>query len=126
MSKHAEDRIATKKIHDGVSPGDGRRILVERLWPRGVSKSAAALDSWEKHIAPSPELRKWYAHDPQRWPEFQRRYREELAANRDGLEPLLAAARKGPVTLLFSTRDRERNSAAVLRDVLIEQIGNGG
>lgn len=122
MPEDFHTRIRTKKIHDGPSPQDGRRILVERLWPRGVSKTAAALDSWAKEIAPSPELRKWYGHEPDRWPEFKRRYREELAAREDALEPLLEAAREGRVTLLFSTREEERNSASVLREWMLERL----
>ncbi|MEX0923158.1 MAG: DUF488 family protein [Rhodovibrionaceae bacterium] len=126
MSDDPRQRIQTKKIHAAPAPQDGQRILVERLWPRGVSKTAAALDCWEKRIAPSPELRKWYAHEPQRWPEFQRRYRAELASLEEELEPLLEAARKGRLTLLFSTRDEERNSAQVLREAMIERLEREG
>jgi uncharacterized protein YeaO (DUF488 family) len=121
-----EDRVRIKKIHDGAAAGDGMRILVERLWPRGVSKAAAALDAWAKEISPSPDLRKWYGHDPEKWPEFQRRYRAELADNEAALTPLLDRARQGQVTLLFSTRDAERNSANVLRALLIDKLRRGG
>ena len=122
MPYEARDRIRTKKIHDGPAPQDGRRVLVERLWPRGVSKTAAALDSWERDVAPSAELRKWYDHEASKWPEFRRRYRAELAEKAEALRPLLEAARQGPVTLLFSTRELERNSATLLREVLIERL----
>ena len=85
------ERIVTRKIHDGIGPYDGHRALVERLWPRGVSKTAAALSSWEKDLAPSPELRRWYAHDTNRWPEFQDRYRKELAGREKELVEELEA-----------------------------------
>ena len=122
MAFDPEDRVRIKKIHDGASAEDGARVLVERLWPRGVSKDAAALDAWAKDVSPSPELRKWYGHDPEKWPEFQRRYRHELAENDSALAPLLERARQGRLTLLFSTRETERNSAAILREVLIETL----
>lgn len=122
MARDPSERVRIKKIHDGAAAGDGARVLVERLWPRGVSKQAAALDSWEKEVSPSPELRKWYGHDPEKWPEFQTRYRAELAEKEDALAPLLQQARQGRLTLLFSTRDTERNSAAVLREVLVEKL----
>lgn len=122
VSDAPRDRVRIKKIHDGVAADDGVRVLVERLWPRGVSKAAAALDSWAKEISPSPELRKWYGHDPEKWPEFARRYRAELADNEAALQPLLERARLSRLTLLFSTRETERNSAAILREVLIEAL----
>ena len=110
-----------KRIYEPVAEDDGHRILVERLWPRGIRKAEAALDDWLKEIAPSPELRKWYAHDPEKWPEFRRRYRQELAERPDLLADLRARAREGTVTLLFAARDEEHSSARVLEEVLEEE-----
>ncbi|MFB6261349.1 MAG: DUF488 domain-containing protein [Thiohalorhabdaceae bacterium] len=115
-----------KRIYDPAAPGDGRRVLVERLWPRGMRKADAALDDWLRDIAPSAELRRWYGHDPAKWPEFRRRYREELAIHTDRLAKLQADAEAGPVSLLFAARDREHNSAVVLKEVLDEGWGRGG
>lgn len=104
--------------------GDGRsRILVERLWPRGVSKEQARIDFWLKDVAPSTGLRKWYDHIPDRWPEFQRRYELELDANPDALEELRAICRAGPVCFVFAARDTERNSAVVLKAYLDAEKG---
>ena len=112
--------IRLKRAYEPPSPDDGPRYLVERLWPRGVSKEAAALTAWLKDVAPSQELRKWYAHDPTRWPEFQRRYRAELAdeAHRAALAELRQAARRGPITFVYAAKDEERNSALVLKQFL--------
>lgn len=115
-----------KRIYDPVSPDDGRRVLVERLWPRGLRKADAALDEWLQDIAPSSDLRRWYGHDPAKWPEFRRRYREELAIQTDLLAKLQSHAETGPVTLLFAARDRDRNSAVVLKEMLDEGAGRGG
>ena len=110
--------IKLKRAYEAVSPDDGRRILVERLWPRGVTKEKAALADWAKDIAPSPELRKWYDHDPAKWPEFQKRYRKELNANMEAVEALKAQCDAGPVTFIFAAKDAERNSATVLKAYL--------
>lgn len=113
-------KIKLKRAYDPASPEDGARFLVERLWPRGVSKEQAQLAGWLKELAPSPELRQWYQHQPERWPEFRRRYLEELAS--PGKGPLLAqlrqAARQGPVTLVLAARDPEHSSAQVLKGFL--------
>ena len=93
---------------------DGVRILVDRLWPRGLTKEKAALDLWLKDIAPSTELRKWFAHDPEKWKEFQRRYTAELKSNPDALELLSAEIRNGPVTLLYAAKDQDHNEAVVI------------
>jgi len=114
--------IRVKRVYEPVDPSDGERYLVERLWPRGVRREALQLTAWLRDVAPSDALRRWYGHDPTRWPEFQRRYRAELLANPAAWQPLLAAARRGVVTLLFSARDTERNSAVVLRAFLEEQL----
>jgi uncharacterized protein YeaO (DUF488 family) len=115
--------VRLKRIYEAPSPADGRRVLVERLWPRGLRKADAALDEWLRDIAPSPELRRWYGHDPAKWPEFRRRYRDELAQRPDRLARLQAHAEAGPVTLLFAARDTERNSAVVLKELLEEGAG---
>lgn len=112
-------RILLKRVYEPAAPGDGTRILVERLWPRGVTKAEADLAGWERDIAPSPGLRKWYGHVPARWEEFRARYREELRAQGPALEKLRAIARAGPLTLVLAARDPEHSSAAVLREVLL-------
>ncbi len=110
--------IRLKRAYEPPEPQDGRRILVERLWPRGVTKEEAALDAWVKDVAPSPELRKWYAHDPEKWPEFQRRYRTELEANPGAVEAVREAIGSGPATFVYAARDEERNSARLLKEYL--------
>ena len=111
--------IRLKRAYQPAAADDGTRILVDRLWPRGLKKSDAAIDRWLKDIAPSTALRKWFAHDPARWPEFRRRYAAEIRRHPDQLAELHAIARKGPVTLIFSARDELRNDAVVLRNVLL-------
>jgi uncharacterized protein YeaO (DUF488 family) len=114
--------IQIKRAYDDASDADGRRFLVERLWPRGVRKADLAIEAWPRDAAPSAALRTWYGHDPAKWPEFQKRYRAELAANPDAWAPLLDAARDGPITLVYAARDTERNSARVLRDLLNQHL----
>jgi len=109
--------IAVKRIYEPPSPADGRRVLVDRLWPRGVSKARAQLDAWMKDVAPSPELRRWFDHRPERWPEFRRRYIDELKSN-PALGALRDMAAAGPVTLLYAARDAAHNEAVVLADRL--------
>jgi uncharacterized protein YeaO (DUF488 family) len=110
--------IRIKRVYEPVARDDGRRFLVERLWPRGITKEALAAEAWVKEVAPSQELRKWYGHRVELWEEFRRRYLAELEANPGAWEPLLEAARRGPTTLLYAARDPEHNSALVLRDFL--------
>ncbi len=110
--------ILLKRVYDHASPRDGRRFLVERLWPRGIRKSALPLDGWPKDVAPSTELRKWFSHDPGKWNEFQRRYHAELQEKPQLWRPLLEAARKGTITLVFSSHDAEHNNAVVLKEFL--------
>lgn len=118
--------IALKRVYEPPSRDDGPRLLVERLWPRGLSKGKAAIDHWFKEIAPSPELRKWYDHQPKRWPGFQTRYRGELEnADTASLEELLDYCRASNVTFVFAARDEARNSAVVLRDYIMEKLGRG-
>ena len=111
--------IKLKRAYEPVDPEDGTRILVDRLWPRGVSKVEAALDQWMKEIAPSTELRKWFGHDPGRWKEFCRRYSVELKQNAELLSNLRSLARQGPVTLVYSAHDEVHNDAVVLRDIIL-------
>lgn len=113
--------IRVKRTYDPAARGDGRRILVERLWPRGMTKEALAADAWMKEVAPSTNLRTWFGHRTQRWEEFRRRYREELDTNPTAWEPILEAGRRGTVTLLYSARDTLHNGALVLRDYLAER-----
>jgi uncharacterized protein YeaO (DUF488 family) len=110
--------IRLKRAYDPPSRVDGTRILVERLWPRGMKKGELALDGWTKEVAPSTELRRWFGHRVERWEEFRRRYRTELQANRRAWAPILELSRRGTVTLLYSARDVEHNGARVLRDFL--------
>lgn len=118
MSGRPAPDIRLKRIYTPPAAEDGARVLVDRLWPRGVAKARAALSLWCKDAAPSTALRQWFNHDPARWAEFQRRYRAELAANDAALAPIRALAKDGPVTLLFAARDEARNEAVVLRDHL--------
>jgi len=113
--------IRVKRAYEPPEAGDGHRVLVERLWPRGLTRERAALDAWAKDVSPSPALRTWYAHDPEKFAEFTRRYRDELAASpaREVVQDLRRRAAEGPVTLVYAARDEERNSARVLRDVLL-------
>ncbi|MDE3135989.1 MAG: DUF488 domain-containing protein [Acidobacteriota bacterium] len=110
--------IRIKRVYETASPSDGSRFLVERLWPRGMKKEALRMDGWLRDVAPSPELRKWYGHDPAKWSEFQRRYRRELDSHSEACRQLVDIARRGPLTLLYSASDTERNSALVLKDFL--------
>lgn len=116
----AAGSIRLKRAYEAPAASDGRRILVDRLWPRGVKKADAAIDEWTKDIAPSSELRKWFAHDPERWQEFRRKYVAELADKSEQLERLRELARHGTLTLVFAARDEDHNDAVVLRDVLLE------
>ena len=110
--------IRIKRVYDPPSADDGTRVLIDRLWPRGLTKDAAALDDWPKEIAPSAELRRWYGHAPERWPEFRERYKAELASAVAQLDRLLALCGEGRVTLVFAARDAERANAVVLKEVL--------
>jgi len=123
MSK-ADGELRVARIYDEPGPADGRRILVDRLWPRGVSKERAKLDDWCKEVAPSDELRRWYGHDPVRFDEFAARYRAELATGdqAEALARLAATAKAGTVTLLTATKAPELSQAAVLRGA-IEDLG---
>ena len=115
----AAGNVKLKRAYEPAAAADGARILVDRLWPRGVSKADAAIDQWLKEIAPSTALRKWFGHDPARWQEFRRRYATELHDHREELGTLRALARQGPVTLVFSAHDEVHNDAVALRDLLL-------
>ncbi|PBC03365.1 DUF488 domain-containing protein [Mesorhizobium sp. WSM3860] len=110
--------IAVKRVYEAPAKSDGQRVLVDRVWPRGVSKKDAALDLWLKEIAPSTELRKWFGHDPERWAEFQKRYRSELDANGDAVAQLRSLLREGKVTLLYGAHDEAHNNAVALAGYL--------
>lgn len=110
--------IAVKRIYAPAAPGDGKRILVDRLWPRGLSKTDARIDVWAKDVAPSNALRRWYRHESDKWPEFRRRYRAELDGNADAVRALAAHLGEGHVTLLFSSREERLNNAYALKEYL--------
>jgi len=114
----AELDITLKRAYDPAAEDDGYRVLVDRLWPRGVSREKARLDEWARELAPSAELRRWFGHDPARFDEFRRRYLEELTPRADELEELRARARSGRLTLVFGARDTEHNDAIVLAEIL--------
>lgn len=111
-------RIAIKRVYEPKSAADGHRILVDRLWPRGLSKDKAGVDLWLKDVAPSTELRHWFDHDPAKWDEFKRRYRAELDANGEAFDDLRQAIGAGPATLLYGARDERHNQAVVLLELL--------
>lgn len=117
-------KMSIKRAYDPPAASDGRRILVERLWPRGIKKEALKLDAWIKDVAPSTPLRKWFAHDPAKWGEFQRRYRAELEANPAPWQEILRLAREGRVTLLFSSHDAEHNNVVALQAYLAAKAGS--
>jgi uncharacterized protein YeaO (DUF488 family) len=110
--------IHLKRVYEEPSKKDGIRVLVERLWPRGLTKERAAVDLWLKDVAPSPELRKWFGHDPARWEQFQERYRRELRKQEDAVQLLKQKAKQGWVTLVYAARDEEHNGALALKRFL--------
>ena len=110
--------IKLKRVYEDPSPEDGLRVLVERLWPRGLSKERAAVDLWLKDVAPSPELRKWFGHDPARWEQFQERYRQELRQKKDAVRLLKQKGKEGTLTLVYAARDEEHNGALALKRLL--------
>jgi len=115
----AAANVRLKRAYENPSAEDGMRILIDRLWPRGVAKANAAIDLWAKDISPSTALRRWFGHDPARWQEFRRRYSEEIHRNRDRLDELRALAERGRITLVFAAHDETHNDAVVLRDILL-------
>jgi len=114
-------RIDLKRVYESPSDTDGLRILVERLWPRGLSKADAAIDHWMKDVAPTPQLRTWFGHRPERWAAFRRRYLAELAENIAAVDALKRVCDGRPVTFVFAAKDEDRNGAVVLREFLLQQ-----
>ena len=112
--------VRVKRVYEQPEPDDGYRVLVDHVWPRGVSRERARIDRWARELAPSNDLRKWFAHDPQRFPQFQLRYRQELADRRHLIDSLLDVAREGTVTLVYAARDRQHNNAVVLQATIRE------
>ncbi len=110
--------VQVKRIYDVAEPGDGYRVLIDHVWPRGVSRDRAQLDEWARELAPSDGLRKWFDHVPERFGEFRARYRQELAGHADEVEALRARAAERRVTILYAARDREHNNAVVLAELL--------
>jgi uncharacterized protein YeaO (DUF488 family) len=115
-------KVHVKRVYEAPDPGDGQRILIDRLWPRGLSKAKAKIDLWLKAIAPSTELRRWYGHDPDRWLEFKKRYFAELDAHPEAVDALLERTAAGKVTLLFGSREERLNNAHALKQYL-EELG---
>lgn len=111
-------QIRLKWVYDSPGPGDGLRVLVDRVWPRGLKRSTARIDLWLREIAPSPELRKWFGHDPEKWSEFRDKYFCELNANGERVRELAEQVSSGRVTLLFGSREKRRNNAAALKEYL--------
>ena len=112
-------QIELARVYDETDRSRGYRVLVDRLWPRGMSKEALPLDEWCKEIAPSAELRKWFGHDPERWDSFRAKYLDELKGKRALLKPLYAIAKKETLVLLFAAKDRDKNQAVILREALL-------
>ena len=110
--------VRIKRVYEAPDKADGQRILVDRLWPRGLSKDKAAVDLWLKEIAPSTELRKWFNHDPEKWTEFKKRYLAELKANSEVVKELKSAIKSGTATLVYGARDEEYNQAVALQELL--------
>ncbi|HTI19034.1 MAG TPA: DUF488 family protein [Trinickia sp.] len=119
-----DSRIGLSRAYDLPGERDGARFLVDRVWPRGVTKDALRLESWPRDVAPSAALRRWFGHDPTRWDEFVKRYRAELDANAAAWQPLADAAKHGHVTLVYGARDREHNQAVALREYLVAKLGH--
>jgi len=123
MSKRiAAANVKLKRAYEPPAASDGTRILIDRVWPRGVDKANAAIDHWDKSIAPSTMLRNWFGHDPARWQEFRRRYTNEIRGHREQLDELRARAQSGRITLVFAAHDKIHNHAIVLRDILLDRI----
>ena len=118
--------IQIKRAYDPHGPDDGARILIDRLWPRGIQKEALKLDGWMKDVAPSDDLRRWFGHDPEKWEEFCRRYFAELDSQPEAWQPILKLAGQGKVTLLFGARDVQYNNAVALKAYLEKRLASGG
>lgn len=117
--------INLKRAYDPATRNDGTRVLVERLWPRGIKKASLKIESWDKDVAPSTELRKWFSHDPAKWSEFRRRYFKELESNPNAWQSILHASHLGTVTLIYSSHDTEHNNAVALKEFLESRLKTG-
>jgi uncharacterized protein YeaO (DUF488 family) len=117
--------VQLKRAYEPVSKDDGMRVLVERLWPRGLARATLHLDAWLKETGPTTELRQWFSHDPQKWSQFRRRYFRELDSRPEAWQPILSAARKGTVTLVYSAHDKEHNNAVALKEYLQAKTRRG-
>jgi uncharacterized protein YeaO (DUF488 family) len=128
MTAHDLDRVHIKRAYEAPSRDDGRRVLVDRLWPRGVSRQTLALDDWLKEASPSDGLRRWFNHDPDRWPEFAARYRDELEKPpaSGAVDELVRCAREGRLTLVYAASDEARNNAVALRQVIVRRLSHRG
>ena len=118
--------IKTKRVYEAYAISDGTRFLVERLWPRGIKKENLVMQAWLKDVSPSPELRQWFQHDPEKWDEYQRRYKNEFECNSQSWDPILEALKNDDVTLLYSARDTKKNSANLLKIFLEEWLARKG
>lgn len=118
-------KLNVKRVYEAAAKGDGYRILVDRLWPRGLSKEHAKVDLWLKDVAPSNELRKWFGHDPEKWTEFRKRYRAELQEQGEALAEIKRRAKAGPVTLLYGAKDEEHNQAVALKEFIAARTREG-
>lgn len=114
-----QEKLRIKRAYEAPGAADGARVLVDRLWPRGIAKEKARITAWMKDLSPSDELRRWFGHDPAKWPEFQRRYHRELDAQAGVTAPLAALLRQGPVTLVYAAKDEAHNNAVSLRNYLV-------
>lgn len=123
MAKGKSLRLAVKRAYEQPASADGQRVLVDRVWPRGVKKEALELDDWLKDVAPSTKLRKWFGHDPEKWDEFRDRYFRELDAQPDAVAALLERGAKSKVTLVYGAKDTAHNQAVALRDYLVKKAG---
>jgi uncharacterized protein YeaO (DUF488 family) len=117
-SRRQPSALKIKRVYEEAGREDGFRILVDRLWPRGLAKERAAVDLWLKEIAPSDDLRKWYGHEPEKWPGFKKRYFSELRGHRELVETIMTKARKGPLTLLFGSKEERYNNAVALKEFI--------
>lgn len=122
MTNAPQTRLHTRRVYDPPLPDEGARVLVDRVWPRGVPKADLDLHAWRRDLAPSAELRRWFGHDPERWEEFQRRYAAELEERQADLDSLNALARQQGLTLLYAARDRQHNNAEALRRLLQQRV----
>lgn len=111
-------KLQTKRVYDAPSPADGARVLVDRVWPRGLTRAEARIDAWQREVAPSSALRRWFGHDPARWEDFKQRYFRELDEHPDAVARLIDLARQGTLTLLYAARDEQHNNAVALKEYL--------